>query len=121
MKKWDEDFLRKRLGDDWKNYVPPEINQQKYLHNSSNEQSNVEIESYESLIELVDFDELHEKYVNLILENRSDDEEISSLLFDLIEEVYSATEDEVLLGDINERVNFLAKKKSGAFHKPDEE
>lgn len=118
----NEDFLRRRLGYKWQEFIPPEVNPNKYLSANNEEEStgNVTVESINALIDFVDFDQLAERYLHRILEVRNDSEEVLSLLVDLIDEVYSAAEDEAIITDIHEKMDFLSMKKSGALDSHDD-
>jgi hypothetical protein len=110
MNKWDEDFLRKRLGYNWKEYLPPE---NKISPLSSSREEDVEVEDVEFLFEQMDYDQLVEDYVDIAMEIK-DRDEMRDLITMLVEEVYSAVEDEVLMDDINYKINYMNMKRSNA-------
>jgi hypothetical protein len=110
MNKWNEDFLRRRLGFNWKEYLPPENNISPL---PSDSQEDVEVEDIEVLFEQMDYDQLVEDYVDIAMEIK-DRDEMRDLIMMLVDEVYSAVEDEVLMNDINDKINYMNMKRSNA-------
>lgn len=109
MSKWDEDFLRRRLGFNWKEYLPPE-NKISHPHSPSSKED-VVVEDIEVLFEQMDYDQLVEEYVDIAMEIK-DRDEMRELFHMLVEEVYSAVEDEILMDDISDKINYISMKRS---------